>query len=194
MQLQINYILERGIVMKKLLSGIMSLTILFSGFSLAGTVNASTIEYNSEKNISEITDQPPVNQDSLNYFNDEVLKDISDYPSPLLEDGSGEGAYELGFLTLHGLLFADTSAWHQSVYLFPAENLVVHFKTHGKEVNADTAKSYLNKSIEFRRTAKKGVQGKPVSGYVQGVKRYTKNGRYIDLAPNDKIISFGSVN
>lgn len=181
--------MERVSIMKKLFPCMMLLALLLSVFSPIGAANASTKEYNDGEYTSEKTVQLVTTEGSLDTLIDEV-DDSGEITTQSIKDG--EEAYELGFLISHGLLFEDTYAWHESKYLFPAENLVVHFIKHGKEVGAADAKSYLNKSIEFKRTAKKGVQGKPVSGYVDGVKRYTKNGRYIDLAPNGKIISFGS--
>ena len=51
--------------------------------------------------------------------------------------------------------------------------------------------AYLSKAVEFAKSLK-GAARRPVEGFTEGVTRYTKNGRYIDLAPNGKIISFGS--
>ncbi len=107
--------------------------------------------------------------------------------------GDGDDAFELGYITANGLLFADTDEWHEGSFDFPAMSIVYHYNKHGDEVNADSAKSYLNKAIEFRRTAKKGVKPSKVSGEIDGVLRYRKNGKYIDLAPNGKIVSFGKV-
>lgn len=50
---------------------------------------------------------------------------------------------------------------------------------------------YLRKAEEFAKTAKKGSTKSNVSGNVEGVVRYKKNGKYIDLAPDGTIISFG---
>jgi hypothetical protein len=40
----------------------------------------------------------------------------------------------------------------------------------------------------------KGIKGTPVPGVTGGVKRYTKEGMYIDLDSKKRIVSFGSVN
>lgn len=72
------------------------------------------------------------------------------------------------------------------------ESINYHYEKHAKEVGATDAAQYLRKVIAFAQTAKKGVKPTPVSGPVDGVKRYRKNGRYIDLAPDGRIVSFGT--
>lgn len=105
--------------------------------------------------------------------------------------GDGDDAYELGYIISHGLLGKPVDAWHEGSFDFPAESLVYHYNKHKGDVNAKSAADYLNKAIEYRRTAKKGSKVSKISGSVPGVKRYKKNGKYIDLAPDGRIISFG---
>lgn len=88
----------------------------------------------------------------------------------------GDGAFELGYLINHGLVNEPTYEWNKCNYDFPAMCLVVHYNKHKDDVGVTSPARYLRKAIEFRRTAKKGVQGKPVSGDTPGVKRYRKNG------------------
>ena len=57
--------------------------------------------------------------------------------------------------------------------------------------NAKTPEGYLRKVDGFARTAKKGSSKSRVSGAVEGVIQYKKNGKYIDLVPDGSIISFG---
>ncbi|OJG48973.1 hypothetical protein RV06_GL002037 [Enterococcus haemoperoxidus] len=85
----------------------------------------------------------------------------------------------------------DTGKWAKGSYKTEKDSLEDHFDRHGEEVGAKTVEEYLRKAEEFARTAKKGVQGKPVKGDTPGVKRYRKNGKYIDLAPDGSVISFG---
>lgn len=40
----------------------------------------------------------------------------------------------------------------------------------------------------------KGATKSYINGMVDGVIRYKKNGKYIDLAPDGTIISFGTIN
>jgi hypothetical protein len=54
---------------------------------------------------------------------------------------------------------------------------------HGAEVEATT---------EAFRDNLKGAPSSPVEGTTDGVVRWRKNGRYIDLAPDGKIVSFVS--
>lgn len=122
-------------------------------------------------------------------YTDSVVSDSEIEP---IKGTNGEGAFELGFIISHGLLNSPVSEWHKGSLDFPAMSLVSHYKKHGKEVKASSAADYLNKAIEYRRTAKKGVKPSNVSGVVAGVKRYKKNGKYIDLAPDNRIISFGT--
>ena len=66
-----------------------------------------------------------------------------------------------------------------------------HYKKHGREVEASDVRQYLRKAKEFARTLKRARRVGEVDGPTPGVVRYEKNGRYIDLAPNGDIISFG---
>jgi hypothetical protein len=62
---------------------------------------------------------------------------------------------------------------------------------HGAEVEATTESEYLRKAEAFRDNLK-GAPSSPVEGTTDGVVRWRKNGRYIDLAPDGKIVSFVS--
>jgi len=66
-----------------------------------------------------------------------------------------------------------------------------HFREHGKEVGAETVEQYLRKAVAFRQ--EKVGAGRPVDGPTPGVKRYTKQGKFIDLAPSGEIVSFGDL-
>ena len=58
-------------------------------------------------------------------------------------------------------------------------------------VGASDLRQYLRKAKEFARNLKRARKVGRVKGRTPGVIRYEKNGRYIDLAPNGDIISFG---
>ena len=45
--------------------------------------------------------------------------------------------------------------------------------------------------VEALRLNLRGAYKYPVDGTTQGVIRYVKNGKYIDLAPDNTIVSFG---
>ena len=66
-----------------------------------------------------------------------------------------------------------------------------HFNKHGEEVGASDLRQYLRKAKEFARNLKRARKVGGVDGATPDVVRYEKNGKYIDLAPNGDIISFG---
>ena len=68
--------------------------------------------------------------------------------------------------------------------------IAYHFQQHGQEVGAETIEQYLGKALALSQQ-KKG-RGRRVPGWIQGVKRYVKQGRYVDIAPSGEIVSFGS--
>ncbi len=85
----------------------------------------------------------------------------------------------------------DTGKWNKGSFESAEDSLKRHFEKHGEEVGAKTPEEYLRKAEAFARIAKKGSTKSKVSGAVEGVIRYKKNGKYIDLAPDGSIISFG---
>ena len=86
----------------------------------------------------------------------------------------------------------DSGNWNKGSYDSPKTSLEKHYNKHKDEVGAKSIEQYLRKAQEFARTAKKGSTKSIVSGHTQGVIRYKKNGKYIDLAPDGSIVSFGS--
>ncbi len=58
------------------------------------------------------------------------------------------------------------------------------------EVGAKTKEQYINKAVEFSKNLK-GATTHKVDGYTEGVMRYIKSGKYIDIAPDGTIVSFG---
>ncbi|WP_317981149.1 RHS repeat-associated core domain-containing protein, partial [Paenibacillus glycanilyticus] len=71
-----------------------------------------------------------------------------------------------------------------------AESLVEHYFKHKGEVGATSITQYLNKAEGFKLNLR-GATSYNVEGYIDGVVRYVKNGKYIDLAPDRSIVSFG---
>jgi len=49
----------------------------------------------------------------------------------------------------------------------------------------------LSKAVEFARNLRRAARA-PVEGATEGVFRYSKSGRYVDLAPDGRIVSFGT--
>ena len=115
------------------------------------------------------------------------------YYDPSGYTSTGTGGYEIGaFGGDEGeSTELDTGNWNKGSFDTEEESLRSHFDKHKDEVNAKTPEEYLRKAEEFARTAKKGSSKSRVSGAVEGVIRYKKNGKYIDLAPDGSIISFG---
>lgn len=86
-----------------------------------------------------------------------------------------------------------TGNWSKGSFDYPEDSLDYHYRTHGEEVGATSREQYLRKAEEFARTAKKGSTKSRVEGAVEGIIRYKKNGKYIDIAPDGSIVSFGKV-
>ncbi|EPX60107.1 hypothetical protein D187_002193 [Cystobacter fuscus DSM 2262] len=81
--------------------------------------------------------------------------------------------------------------WHEGSYDSPLDSLQKHFAKHGAEVGAKDVSQYLRKARGFAQNIK-GAQKFPIEGATEGVIRYVKSGKYIDLAPDGRIVSFGA--
>ena len=86
---------------------------------------------------------------------------------------------------------ANSSEWNKGSFDSSQESLYYHFNKHGEEVGAKNTEQYLRKAEEFAKNAKKGSTKSRVRGEVEGVIRYKKNGKYIDIAPDGSIVLFG---
>ena len=86
---------------------------------------------------------------------------------------------------------ANSSEWNIGSFDSSQESLDYHFNKHGEEVGAKNTEQYLRKAEEFAKNAKKGSTKSRVRGEVEGVIRYKKNGKYIDIAPDGSIVLFG---
>ncbi|HZL26960.1 MAG TPA: RHS repeat-associated core domain-containing protein [Acidobacteriaceae bacterium] len=86
----------------------------------------------------------------------------------------------------------DTGNWHQGGYDSAVDSLLDHYKAHGEEVGAKSEQDYLRKAEAFKDYVKQGgATKKAIEGVTENVTRYYKNGKYIDLTRDGKIISFG---
>lgn len=70
------------------------------------------------------------------------------------------------------------------------DSTIAHFKEYGNEVGAVDVAQYIRKAESFAQNLR-GVTKSRVDGAVEGVVRYKKNEKYIDIAPDGTIISFG---
>ena len=86
---------------------------------------------------------------------------------------------------------SETGNWNKGSFDSPENSLNYHYRKHGDEVGATSRDQYLRKAEEFAKTAKKGSSKSQVDGAVEGTIRYKKNGKYIDIAPDGSIVSFG---
>ena len=67
-----------------------------------------------------------------------------------------------------------------------------HFAKHGARVGAESAEQYLRKAEYFANNLRR-ARSFPVEGATEGVRRYVKAGRFIDIAPDGSILSFGAL-
>ncbi|GKX57429.1 hypothetical protein SOASR030_35410 [Leminorella grimontii] len=81
--------------------------------------------------------------------------------------------------------------WHGGNRGSSEASLIDHFNKHGKEVKAETPEQYLNKAKAFAGNLRGARVVENIGGYTQGVTRYYKNGKYIDIGPDKRIVSFG---
>lgn len=83
--------------------------------------------------------------------------------------------------------------WHKGSFGSAEASINYHFKIHGSELGISNIRSYVESAQNFRGNLK-GATESNVNGSTSGVKRYKKNGKYIDIcgAKNTgKIISYG---
>jgi hypothetical protein len=83
----------------------------------------------------------------------------------------------------------NSNSWN-TIGTFGGKSLQKHFDKHGKEVGAESVEQYLRKAEAFKQNLK-GAKTSRIDGSVEGVIRYKKLGKYIDLAPDGTIVSFG---
>ena len=86
----------------------------------------------------------------------------------------------------------DVSGWNKGSFNSVEESVARHYYKHAKEVGASSIEQYIRKAEGFMQNLK-GATKSYINGTVEGVIRYKKNGKYIDLAPDGTIISFGTI-
>ena len=80
--------------------------------------------------------------------------------------------------------------WGEGSFDSVEDSLEYHFKEHGEEVGATDIDQYVRKAEGFSQNLR-GAQKSYPSGGTPGAIRYTKNGKYIIIGPDGKILSFG---
>ena len=70
------------------------------------------------------------------------------------------------------------------------KSLDYHFGEHGSQVGAKDVDEYVRKAEGFKQNLRGAKKGYPKKG-TPGAIRFTKNGKYIIIGPDGKILSFG---
>jgi len=85
---------------------------------------------------------------------------------------------------------ANRAVWGKGTFESVDESLMYHFRIHGAQVGAMDIEQYVRKAEGFKTNLKGAKKSYPKEG-TPGAIRYTKNGKYIILSPDGKILSFG---
>ncbi len=80
--------------------------------------------------------------------------------------------------------------WGRGSFDSVEDSLEYHFKEHGAEVGATDIDQYVRKAEGFSQNLRGAKKSYPRDG-TPGAVRYTKNGKYIIIGPDGKILSFG---
>ena len=110
---------------------------------------------------------------------------------PATTSSAAKGAARFGRNTV-GAAELFTGRWGKGSFGTAADSLVHHFEKHGPRVGAASVEQYLNKAESFARNLRR-ARSFPVEGATEGITRYVKAGRYVDIAPDGSIISFGAL-
>ena len=80
--------------------------------------------------------------------------------------------------------------WGKGTFDSVEESLKYHYKEHGKSVNAESIDEYVRKAEGFSQNLRGAKKSYPKGG-TPGAIRYTKNGKYIIIGPDGRILSYG---
>lgn len=58
-------------------------------------------------------------------------------------------------------------------------------------MKSDSPEQYLNQAKKFSKQLRGSRVVRDIQGYTENVTKYYKNGKYIDIAPDGRIVSFG---
>ena len=83
------------------------------------------------------------------------------------------------------------SSWNKGSFNSVEESVARKYYKHADEVGVSSIEQYIRKAEGFKLNLK-GAKKSYVDGAVDGVIRYKKNGKFIDLAPDGTIIFFGA--
>ena len=79
--------------------------------------------------------------------------------------------------------------WSKGTFEKVGASIAYHFGRHGSEVGAGSVWQYLRKAEGFA----KNLKGATKTALDDGATRYTKNGKYVILDQDKKILSYGTV-
>lgn len=82
--------------------------------------------------------------------------------------------------------------WGKGSFSDKEATIKYHYNKHKEEVGADSLLQYLRKAKAFSKNLR-GAKKSNVMGATKEVIKYEKNGKYIEIAPNGDIISFGTI-
>ncbi|MDE6981822.1 MAG: hypothetical protein K2P60_10550, partial [Lachnospiraceae bacterium] len=85
---------------------------------------------------------------------------------------------------------ASKDIWSKGTFDSIEDSLKYHFNKHGQEVGAKDINQYVRKAKEFSKNLKRARVSYPKEG-TPGAKTYTKNGKYITIDSDGKILTFG---
>jgi len=80
--------------------------------------------------------------------------------------------------------------WDKGTFNSAEDSLKYHYEQHGDEVGAENIDQYVRKAEGFAQNLKGATKSYPDGG-TAGAVRYTKNGKYIIMSPDGKILSYG---
>lgn len=81
--------------------------------------------------------------------------------------------------------------WNKGSQETIGDSLIYHFDKHGAKVGAKDITQYIRKAEGFSQNLRGATKSK-VEGEVEGVFRYKKTNKFIDIAPDGTFISFGT--
>ena len=81
--------------------------------------------------------------------------------------------------------------WHEGNFDSPEESAKYHFNKHGSKIGAGDMEQYIRKAQGFQNSLG-CAKGEFIEGAADWAHRFTKNDKYIDVASDDRILSFGS--
>ncbi|WP_455641966.1 RHS repeat domain-containing protein [Paenibacillus chitinolyticus] len=108
----------------------------------------------------------------------------------LLADAYSTVVPSLDSVPIGNLSGPKINIWNKGSFDSPLDSANYHFGKHGKKVGASDLDQYLRKAEGFSQNLR-GASKSNVNGAVEGVIRYKKNGKYIDIAPDGTIVSYG---